>query len=91
MLGAPRETSLREPWLLEGGVNGRNPSRLPAGADWVAPRCGSILLEPMFDEPMFDEPMFDEPRLLRSELAGLDERVLLLGGVNGRYPPRLPF
>src|SRR5437660_164540 len=61
--------------LREGGAKGRNP---PDGADWPMPRCGGILLE----------FMFEEPTLLRPELTGPVERVLL-GGANGRNPPPL--
>jgi hypothetical protein len=50
-----------------------------------------VFAEPVFAEPMFAEPMFAEPVFVRPEFRGLDERVLLLGGVNGRNPPRFPF
>jgi len=30
--------SAREASLRDGGVNGRNPSRFPDGADWLVPR-----------------------------------------------------
>lgn len=50
------------------------------------PRCGSIVLEPMLCEPTLDDPI-----LVRSEVAGADGRLLVLGGVNGRYPPRVPL
>lgn len=81
-LDAPRDASL----LLDGGVNGRKPSRLPVAGDCAVPRCGSIVLEPMLCEPTLDDPI-----LVRSEVAGADGRLLVLGGVNGRYPPRVPL
>jgi len=73
--------SLRGATFPEGGVNGRKPSRLPAGADCVGARCGSMFREPGFDDPIF----------IRSELPGVVVRVLLLGGENGRDTPRFPF
>jgi len=76
-------------------VNGRYPPPL-LGADWGMPRCDctlpeAVFLEPMFSEPMRREPMLEEPIFVRSEFAELDERVLLLGAVNGRDSPRFPF
>jgi hypothetical protein len=80
----PREAGALDPpgdtLLRDGGVKGRNPPPLLAGADWVMPRCDPTPLEPIFGEPIF----------VRPEVAGLDER-LLLGGVNEGYPLRFPF
>jgi len=81
-LGRPELTGPAGRVLL-GGVNGRNPPRLFDGVDWLIPRWGCMLLEPMFDEPVFEEPI-----LVRPDPA-VEGRVL--GGANGRNPPRLPF
>lgn len=68
--------------MLEGGVNGRKPSRL---AEEPGLRC-SLLAEPIFLEPELSKLWFAE----FAEFS--EERVLLLvGGVNGRIPPRFPF
>jgi hypothetical protein len=67
---------VRDAWLLEGGVKGRNP---PPFAD-------PVLLEPIFSEPMVRDPTLEdptlfrseaEPALVRSEFPYPDERLLL--------------
>ena len=62
-------------------MNGRNPSRPVDGADWLVPRCG----------PRLERSLLECPTVPCCEFAEPDGRVLLLlGGVNGRNPPRLP-
>jgi hypothetical protein len=84
-LGRPELTGPAGRVLL-GGVNGRNPPRLFDGADWLIPRWGGMLLE-----PVFDELVLAEPKLVRPDPTVAEERELLFGGVKGRNPPRLPF
>jgi hypothetical protein len=78
----PESPDDREPPV--GAVKGRNPPPLFAGG-WIVERGE------MFPEPTLLEFGLADPMLFRSELPRFDGRLLLPGGVNGRYPPRFPF
>src|SRR5258708_7525271 len=86
MLG-PRDTSPLD--ADGGGVNGRNPSRLPDGTDPRFTASGARMVDRGVST--FDPPMFGRPTPVPVVPGPVDRGLLpALGGVNGRKPPRLP-
>src|SRR5580700_988109 len=72
-LDAP--ASLREAALRDGGVKGRNPSRLAAGADCVAPRCDSMLELALFRPALTSDERVLLPGGMKERIVPADEPV----------------